>query len=312
MKKLFTFNILICVYTFSFSQTNIYHQFPDSNATWNIHTYQWCGLGVDKWEHFYSYVISNDTVINTDTYHKLIVPIEVITSAGQCTTTGTWNSSGYYAGAFREDTSARKIYFMLPTENVEQLLYDFTLQVGDTIRGYFENMCGTSTIIAIDSIFIGNDYRKRWITYQDLYDTISIVEGIGNSTGLLESQCLYLDADVFLLTCFSQEGISLYPDANTSCEIIDNLTKNKIHETVCRISPNPFSVSARLEIYKPDNGNDNYALSIYNPLGINVREEKFRTQEPLLIYKGSLTSGLYFFIVHMGNKKSAVGKFIIE
>jgi hypothetical protein len=312
MKKIFTFFILAAAHNFSFSQTNIYHQFPDSNATWNIHTFQWCGLGFDHWEHFYSYTIGNDTVINTNIYHKLIVPIEVITSAGQCTTSGTWTSPGYYAGAFREDTSAKKIFFMLPFENTEQLLYDFTIQVGDTILGYFEHMCDPGTVIAIDSVLIGSDYRKRWITYEDMYDTLSIIEGNGNSSGLLELQCLHLDADEFVLTCFSQDGITLYPDANSSCDIIDHTNQNRISETLCRITPNPFAVSARLEIKDRKNGNENYTLSIFNTLGAVVRKKDFQKGESLEIEKGELIEALYFYFVSTENKMLGSGKFVIE
>ncbi|MBK6397641.1 MAG: hypothetical protein IPF75_05100 [Bacteroidetes bacterium] len=45
------------------------------------------------------------------------------------------------------------------------MLYDFNLEVGDTVHGYLGSWLFSNnldTVTAIDSILVGNSYRKRW------------------------------------------------------------------------------------------------------------------------------------------------------
>ena len=97
------------------SQTSVYHPFPDSSAVWNIDSYQWCGLGFDRWEYLYSIIFSGDTIINSINYHKLNVPIEVVQSNGMCLASGSWTVAGHYGGSVRQDTSIKKVFYVPPS-----------------------------------------------------------------------------------------------------------------------------------------------------------------------------------------------------
>ena len=72
MKKLLLlFSTMLTL--FANGQTSVYHPFPDSNAVWNIHFQLYCfanGTGDEN----YSITISGDTLINSQTYHKLTTP----------------------------------------------------------------------------------------------------------------------------------------------------------------------------------------------------------------------------------------------
>src|SRR5262245_40876794 len=115
------------------SQTGVYHPFPDSNASWNIQYYDPVSCGSCSNWHFewFSYVLDGDTMINSVTYHKLSVPFVSASDSGCCI-----NHSVGYAGSIRQDIPAKKVYFIPPASSTEQLLYDFNLQVGDTIKNY--------------------------------------------------------------------------------------------------------------------------------------------------------------------------------
>jgi hypothetical protein len=217
------------------AQTSVYHPFPDSNATWNI--FFSGGILASCLEEF-SYLLNGDTVISNHTYHKIMVPY--IHNYGFC---GPIHPSGYNGG-IRQDTSARKVYYLAPDSLNEEVLYDFSLQIGDSLPGSLWFNCYTSTlaVIAIDSILIGTNYRKRWTTGHAIpYNPHNyIIEGIGFETGLLQ-QCpeSFADAPFYSLICFQQNGTTLYPDALTNCLLIDNV-KNLLPDSVFEIFPNPF------------------------------------------------------------------------
>lgn len=128
----------------------------------------------------YIYTISGDTIINQISYHKL----------WEC---DRFNNLLTNLGFLREED--KKIYYRVHislcrfTEN-EILLYDFTKQVGDTIKHVTQNgqTFTTTHIIAIDTILIEGKYRKRYKVVQYWSSSIpdSWVEGIGSITnGLL-------------------------------------------------------------------------------------------------------------------------------
>jgi hypothetical protein len=163
MKKIILFVTLLISFNAK-SQTSVYHPFPDSAANWNIVSHRPCGLGFDMWEYNYSIVISGDTLINGNTYHKLDIPVQVIETHGACNSNGTLVSPGYYAGCIRQDTSIKKVFFVPPSDSVEWLLYDFNMAVGDSVKGYTGTFAFPVEVVQnIDSVLVGNSYRKRWI-----------------------------------------------------------------------------------------------------------------------------------------------------
>ena len=103
------------------SQPHKYIPFPDSNAIWVIKQ-------VDEFGEFqlgYQYFIENDTIINGITYHK------VYRAKDSMLLDKHWNWKG-----LRNDTAARKV-FMCSTFGAEFLLYDYSLNEGDTINGWW-------------------------------------------------------------------------------------------------------------------------------------------------------------------------------
>lgn len=65
----------------------------------------------------------------------------------------TWNC---LLGFVREDTAARKVYFLDDTSSTERLLYDFSMQPGDTMTLQFNPGYYTSGVYTLDSIRIVN------------------------------------------------------------------------------------------------------------------------------------------------------------
>ena len=229
MKKyLLLFSTLLTLY--SNGQTSVYHPFPDSNAIWNV------TLQEQLYEEHFSYTFSGDSLINGVYYHKISKPFIYRTS-----NYGTqYNSSGY-AGCLRQDTTNKKVYFISANDSIEQLLYNFNLHVGDTLKGFAQNYnCPifNKVIISTDSILVDNSYRKRWNTN----NYFSIIEGIGSTLGLLDF-CNYPLEASNLLTCFRQNGQSLYPSTTWDCELITSINSIDKVSNKINIFPNPSNDS---------------------------------------------------------------------
>ena len=233
---------------FASAQTSFYHPFPDSNACWNFNFSQAiCIFGYSFEE--YSIIIEGDTTINDQIYHTLNTPYVDFFTNGTCTQI---NGSGY-KGAVRQDIQNKKVYYIPPLSSTEHLLYDFNMGIGDTVQGYTAPNTGTyDTVILIDSVLVGNNYRKRWFT-NDWYE-IYFIEGIGSTFGLIENSPGYsTDANTYGLECFMQNENALYPDTNINCQLITSTGDiedftNKVH-----VFPNPSQGSFFISFDQPDN-----------------------------------------------------------
>jgi hypothetical protein len=229
MKKLL-FLISALITLSSLAQQPVYFPFPESNAQWNTHMLQ---MGWPPLEKNYSIIISGDTLINGLFYHKLAIV----------------NPVGY-KGAIRQDTLNRKVFIIPPAANTEELLYDFTMQVGDTVKGYIENYLNTKDIVEnIDTVLVGNNYRKRWKINSGY--SIYFIEGIGSTYGLVEySPGTIVDGPDFSISCFRQNSITIYPDTITNCGLITSVKPIEIQNDQLRIYPNPSNGSFTIEFDK--------------------------------------------------------------
>ncbi len=228
--------LLIILFLKSFSidgQTNVYHSFPDSNAVWNFNYSIYCGFGGMVYGRDYSIILSGDTLIGSQIYHKLKRPFIENINAENC---GVPQIG--YLGAIRQDTLAKKVFFFPPAENEETLLYDFNMEVGDTVRGFI-GLLEPDTVEYIDSVFVGNSYRKRWMI-NSCYG-IQIIEGIGSTYGLIvNSPGCNTDQVGYSLNCFKDDEIIYIenPELTLNCDIITSFDSSGSLDEL-NIFPNP-------------------------------------------------------------------------
>ncbi|MCK9220744.1 MAG: T9SS type A sorting domain-containing protein [Bacteroidales bacterium] len=283
MKKLLLIAATLIVFSAN-AQTTVYHPFPDSNAVWNIHywMYSWM-YGTE--DCFYSITFSGDTVIGTQSYHKLNTPF----IQSNFTETRNGEATGY-KGAIRHDAMNKKVYFVPPTTNTEQLLYDFTMQVGDTVQGYLETFASPPDIVqSIDSVQVGNSFRKRWII-NTCYN-ISLIEGIGSTYGLIEATpgCI-TDLPDMTITCFQQNGQSLYPDTTTNCQLITSVNPISKNSGEIIISPNPSHGSFTISFEPNMNINE---FRITDLSGKTMVHQQMDNQSSIKI--NNFQNGVYIF-----------------
>ncbi|REJ81978.1 MAG: T9SS C-terminal target domain-containing protein [Bacteroidetes bacterium] len=288
----FLFIILMEV---SQAQTSVYHPFPDSNAVWNIHSAgSYCGsFSMDE---YYSYTYFGDTTIHGNIYHKLVVPFVVKSDTCQAA-----NPTGY-TGGIRQDIASKKVYFIPSSTGIEVLLYEFDLQTGDTISDGL--MCSGSGPYAMvvqnkDSVYMNGSYRTAWNLSSLLGGSITLIEGIGSTNGII-GYCPPIDPPIYELTCFIQNGNIIFPDTLTNCNLITHLNELPTR-TKISISPNPFQHNANII------GSENAELRLFNNLGKLVKEEK----NAKYIHREGLSGGIYFYEIRDRNIITT-GKLIIH
>lgn len=305
MKKYYFFLTLVLTSIDSFSQTNVYYPFPENNAVWcdsvglNQSVTDYCGV--------LSYSLSGDTLINGKTYHKLLKNVQSFYVHH------FWCYPNYpnpfysgYAGAIRQDTAQRKVYFLPPAAYSDSLLYDFSLNVGDTLKTYITYLCLYSPIVvtSTDSILIGSNYRKRWIINQlGCITNGEIIEGIGSTFGLLEYQ-VNMDAGgsrQAKLYCFSHNNQTFYPNySNTSgCSLIESIQEQPGNDLIS-ISPNPSNGRFVIEAHTSDKKN----IDLYDMNGRHVYSNIISDKAHIDVT--NLNEGIYILTIKTTNHFSNI------
>jgi hypothetical protein len=248
--------------------------------------------------------MNGDTVIGSYTYHKLYIPY--VDVWGSCNVIHQFG----YNGSIRQDIGQKKVYYITQNSSTEVLLYDFNLQMGDSIQGFSRLNCSqpSDTITQVDSVLIGNNYRKRW-HFGAFGAQNSIIEGIGFYSGLLEGCGVsFPNVPYFSLTCFSQDAQTLYPDSTTLCSIVLKIENDFVENISATIYPNPIQNSSTFVVNQIF---ENSEFIIYDATGRIVEQKRlkgiFNT-----INGQDLINGIYFYRLKNDQGKSTFGKFIVD
>lgn len=296
--------ILFSLSLFSFAQTNVYHPFPDSNAVWReTYYYNPCNCPnpcMNSCGYEAQYVLNGDTAIGSHVYHKVSMQSAVFSNGMQLPP----GAPGFWAG-IRQDTAARKVYCCIPSKSVaDTLLYDFTLQVGDTLRGFLANFTTTLTVTSVDSVLVGSSYRKRIVlgpAIGGLAVNHEIIEGIGFTAGLFDNT--YTAEEGGQLICFKQETQTLYPNSNCTSGFF-GVSEFDVLNTV-HVYPDPASDVINVEM-KENEG----SIYLLDALGITVLAEKVQGGKSGFDVS-SLAAGIYW-VVAKGQNGNYHHKVIVQ
>jgi len=221
-------------------QSQTYIPLPDSNAIWRTN---WSDMNCFIYGYPYSqyqYLLSSDTLINGTLYNKVIRTGFI---SPFCPPFSPYQPSIGYQGAYRNDIADQKVYLVLPDSTNEILLYDFSLEVGDTLSGYFTfpdfSPCSFLIVDSIEYIIINNILRKRMkITDENMCSSSYFIEGIGSSTGLLENLQSFEGGGE--LICFVKNDSILYHgNPFFECQIILSTESGFGDNPKIKVFPNP-------------------------------------------------------------------------
>lgn len=288
MKQLIFTVATILTFTIGLKSQN-YVPFPTENVNWNVYYVGTCEEKAPDTT-LLRYTIHGDTTINEVAYKKL------------CLESGnTINPIVKAIGGIREKD--KKIYYngrtiLSSTYGKEYLLYDFTKQIGDTIKHNPPSLF-YSVILAIDSIMIDGTYRKRykvdnhWFYQNPDY----IVEGIGSmKNGLLGhiSDIPTCGYHYWEFICFRVNGEVKYLNPSFNDCFTDNLlmgvnlTKT---DTQIKIYPNPVDQNLQIE----NNTNENLYIKIIDINGCSIIEQQLN--ETKKVIKLDVKPGIYNVLI---------------
>ena len=254
----------------------------------------------------YQYNLEKDTIIAAKTYHKL--------------TKFNPNNLEHptaYTGGLREENG--RTYFKSPFED-EFLLYDFTLNVGDTLKstapdGPLSSMHNNFPVVTkIDTIQLltGEKRKVFYFNYFCYIEGIGCVDGLFDHLGFMCTCCPYYSTS---LVCFKTASDELYKDSNlcsdgTCCDVLTGLENPNLLNPNISLSPNPVTGSSIIR-WEADN-NLFTTLVLTDVLGKTIKVLNVSGKTEISIQRNDFTPGLYFGRLHAANGVEYVIKMIIQ
>jgi hypothetical protein len=336
MKKTLLIITIICSFFFT-GRAQPYVPLLDSVNHWKF-IFDFIPLRPEMNSCQYVYFMANsmtadiDTIMNGMTYKKIIAD----------------NSCLF--GYMREDTATRKVYFVSNQLNPEVLIYDFSMQVNDSIPVQFfyqgPNQYWSDGYYVLDSV------TQKWTAYgmRNQFNlnchscansrTLIWIEGVGNSAnpiynfsgniqdyGLLSNYgCsgFPYDKGGMILTCFEHAQRVYYDSCALSVGstafdwvFVDSCTYN-----YCCGGVNDFDFSSavlvktnpfheKTELLIEKNLSADYRLRLIDQTGRVVRDENVKTGN-IIIDRYNLSNGIYSFVLIDKAGHYAIGKLILQ
>ena len=274
----------------------------DENKKWSTVEFYWLPNG----PHFTTYnKFEGDTTINGISYKKIWEAKDSGASE--------WSLAGF----IRKEENA---YFLLNLWGEEGLVYNFDLEVGDTItvnNTIIYSYPVVAEVYDIDSVFIEplDEYRRRMvmISYPDFYEYW--VEGVGSNGGIVRSGCYvapFTGGGSYML-CEWENGQKIYDNEDfdycyDSTVGIDDKNENK--NVFINISPMPLKEQSIISF------NQSYGeivhLDIFDIYGKKVISKQLRSDEVLVITKSQFAPGIYLVTINSDNRLLSSTKLIVQ
>ena len=280
------------------------------SSTYSLCTYPFSSFGSNNY-----FQTDGDTNLNNVIYKKVMI---------------TDQFSTCLAGFLREDTSARKVYFVNTTGGSDELIYDFSLNAGDSLSlnffqsGFFSS--GNFTVDSISTVTITAGLRRIFYLTNHARPAYSLewIEGVGSPEhpfytysensdgGLMFSfctgnqyyygsylSCFYHSSNVYFDECAYNhaliDGCFMVNDSCNYGNICGNISENSMIKNIS-FSPNPTHAEITIEVDVLQSAE--YVFQIYN---IDGRIATSTLTETFLIGRNSrkinvssLANGTYF------------------
>ncbi len=295
--KVFLFLLLAMVST---AKAQDYLPLVKDNAEWNI-LWRATGLPVDIYV-TESIGIDDDTLVNEMPYKKLV---------SKLSSNDYWQGNLDYElyGIIKEEPSG-KVYYRPKDQDVDYLLYDFSMKVNDTAVMYWCQNPDCEVHVRIDSIateyIAGQDRQVFHVSSKDMFGDDwqplnTWIEGIGATEGLLYS-CHVVNAGgitLHQLLCYHEDDELLYMNDQYNTCLMDYLTsveENKI--------PNMFFDRSHSTLWFTSEMEPCNSVAVFNLQGQQVYfVEKLSADS---IDLSELPKGLYIVVARMDDSSNCL------
>ena len=272
-----------------------YQPFFEDNGTWRVRVSYNAGMGgAMNAEDFQIMLNGQDTILGSSTYKQLwIRGVTISYQTGSAPSPFGLQASDRFYGGFRQENKRVYIRRFQPPNTLldEQLIFDFNLQIDDTIP-WFYSLVSTIPFVVEDTTpyVIGNDTLVAYgCSPFFLYD--KVVSSIGSLKAGLFAIIPYWPSTVELL-CFERYGNVIYP-AGGSCPLIADAmvgVPNAGYElTKMGLYPNP--ANDRIFLNGHSSSGSIATATIINTLGQEIITRELRSGE---LDVSDLEPGFYF------------------
>lgn len=313
MKFWVSFAFGFCVITGVNAQT--YFKLTEPGSEWRDENQ----YGIDYSNPYYlnHYTVSTDTFFNANTYTKFYIHSQQLNCMANpmgC----NWSPSEIWIDSiYLRDDLAGKIYQGNPISDTEMLLYDFNLEVGETLPLSLLNYEAENFVLSVDSILIGSNYRKRFnignYISSPTESFVSLIVGIGNTKGLLSPISVPFET-LYNFICYTGNGettyfdepfyIEAYIDNNdVTCDLILlEASSNLFDESELKILGNP--VKDVLNLSLSSGITNNLVFEIYDNLGLpfTAKIAVNSNGNTISMNLSNLSPGLYYIKISQGEK----------
>ncbi len=296
MKK---YNIVLVFFVvtsiFGYSQGSF--TFADVNATWNVastypNTDPENPSFVETRTKIYGFI--GDTLIGENLWQKYYSTYDIDFQADFSIEAYLREENGYVT--------------ILDANNSVDTLYNFNIQIGDSIGYDFGFGIDYLTVISMDSLLIDEAYHKRFYFEEPFYPPSELIEiwieGIGSIHGPLFPKYPQLFSteipDSLNLLCYKNEESILWQNTNyETCYVSNVLALEKPEKEVMKVYPNPATTQIVFEL--PTITKENH-LQIKDIFGNIVAElPLLKGQSQLQWNCSQIASGVYFSHTKIGN-----------
>jgi hypothetical protein len=284
--------VVTAIFLFSFFENTIaqvYHPMLN-NASWILRDYVSCCRPPET----KTVEAGEDVYIGNQNYIKFVDPF------------ASPNSTNYYV-YLREDVNEKSVYKLV--NNQEVILYDFSLEQGDTFGEFTAN---------VDFITINGQDHKRIVLskYDENYHinlTQTWIEGVGSNAhpfkpnfnmynGLSSSGGYSIH-----VVCSFQDGAHVY--GNEDCLTMLNTNEVATADLKIDFSPNPVVTAFQINATSTF---QNATFKLYNLQGQLVKEISNLSGNKITVSRENWVSGLYFVQLFENNKLIKTSKIIVE
>ena len=194
-----------------------YHPIVEDGKQWNVlFSYPW---SPPEPQHKYTdiYKIEGDTLLDGVSYKVMYA-------------TRNENLTGWNLWGFLRETEDGQVFSRRPSASDEQLLYDFSMQVGDTIimngNGFYPDQM---FVVETNEILIGGEPRKQIVLEYPWGAQEIWIEGIGSLYGIIDSGSLFLTGGSTDLLCYYEDGDLIWQNTTpgyNECYIVNTGQQN--------------------------------------------------------------------------------------
>lgn len=272
--------LLFLVASFSFSGiAQTWAPFPlDETSEWRV-SKTWLSDPCVVNQHI-KYYLAEDTILNGNLYKVVRFSGEEFPTNGPIPHPSCEDLPVSIIGFKTAMRAENGKYFVSSNGVDEQLLFDFTLGVGDQVDG--------KDIDSTDYVSVnGKNCKRIWI---DLNGPFWIIEGVGHANGLFEAM---FDGISYLtdLMCYSEHNTPLLFGEDGNCDMTLSAQGNGFSDRP--VYPNPSCGIFRFETPQPS------TYRIYDLFGRMIEQGKFNGVSEIDIT--DCTSGIYLVNVQSEN-----------